>query len=253
MTVNALSSIASTPVSGLGVQTYNVITAGFYTLSCESFIPYLAAGSVAQSATAVNEVQNITFVADSSGSLNSTYFTFNSATDLYGFYVWFNINGAGVDPAPAGLTGIAVAGATNATAATLAAAAVTAILANTNAAASVTPSVVSSTHLLLTYLQPGATTAAANGTASPGFTYSVSTTGTFGTPAQSGLTMVFKKNTTVLLSTGFPSPTQPMLSAQTTVSCAANDTLTVTLASLSAVDNVPNAVKSVMNVFPGPV
>ena len=64
-------------------------------------------------------VQSITTVADISGSLNSTYFTFGGPTGTM-FYVWFNINSAGVDPAPPGLTGIEVSAATNASADTLA-------------------------------------------------------------------------------------------------------------------------------------
>ena len=71
-------------------------------------------------------VQKIIFTADTSGSLNSKYFTLYDAAGN-GFYVWFNINSAGVDPAPPGLTAIPVAGATNASATTLGGAAATAI------------------------------------------------------------------------------------------------------------------------------
>jgi hypothetical protein len=77
------------------------------------------------STTDAAEVTEMTFVADVGGSLNSTYFQFDTLKDRY--YVWFNINSAGVDPAIAGRTGIEVAGATGATADTLATAFVTAL------------------------------------------------------------------------------------------------------------------------------
>jgi len=67
-------------------------------------------------ATGVAEVRQFTTRADVSGDLNNTYLD-----NLYdglgnGYYIWFNINGAGVDPALAGKTGIMIAGATNASA-----------------------------------------------------------------------------------------------------------------------------------------
>lgn len=70
-------------------------------------------------------VQTVTQVADVAGSLNSKYWYINSTTT--GYYVWYNINGAGVDPAIAGRTGIQVAAATNDSAATICAALKTAI------------------------------------------------------------------------------------------------------------------------------
>ncbi len=45
MTINSLSPIQSTPVAGLGTQTYNVITAGLYTVAVNYSIPYIASGS----------------------------------------------------------------------------------------------------------------------------------------------------------------------------------------------------------------
>src|SRR5262249_43520699 len=143
------------------------------------------------------ESTNVTFVGDSSGSLNSTYFTFNSAGDLYGFYVWFNINSAGVDPAPAGRTGIEVDGATGASASTLATAAIAAINANATAAAQLTASAGASGHIIITNKGYGGATDAANGTASPAFSFAV-TQGSFGTPPVSGLDVQIKQNSTVL-------------------------------------------------------
>lgn len=72
----------------------------------------------------------VTTAADVSGSLNNKYFLF-SEVDGLDYYVWFNINSAGVDPAVAGRTGIQVTGATNVSAATLAAAIETAVEAAT--------------------------------------------------------------------------------------------------------------------------
>ncbi len=60
----------------------------------------------------------ITTVADVAGSLNSKYFLYSSQTTNY--YVWMNINSAGVDPMVAGRTGVEVAAATGVTAANLA-------------------------------------------------------------------------------------------------------------------------------------
>lgn len=70
------------------------------------------------------EVSTVTTGADIAGSLNSTYFTFSAMNTGGGsqtnYYVWMNINSAGVDPAVGGATGIVVAAATGATADTIA-------------------------------------------------------------------------------------------------------------------------------------
>jgi hypothetical protein len=66
--------------------------------------------------------------ADVSSSLNNTYFLISSTTTNY--YVWFNVGGAGTDPAIGGRTGIQVAIAVNSSAtvvATALAAALTAV------------------------------------------------------------------------------------------------------------------------------
>lgn len=46
---NSLSQIQSTPVVGLGTQTYTVGAAGNYNVQVKYFIPYIAAGSSADS------------------------------------------------------------------------------------------------------------------------------------------------------------------------------------------------------------
>lgn len=249
MTINSLQVNESTVVGGLGTQTFNVVTAGLYTVSFKTFIPYLASGSPAVTANPSQAIDNVTYVADSGGSLNSTFYTFNSANNLQGFYVWFNINSAGVDPAPAGLHGIAVAGATNAPANTLAAAARAAIAADATAAQYFTVSGATS-HVITTDLQPGLKTGSADGTAATSFTFT-NTAGSFGTPAMSGLTVVINQNSTVVARYGFPSPTQAILGGSVVIQASVADVITVVLASLSTADAAPNAVKSIVNLYQG--
>lgn len=106
----------------------------------------------------------VTTVADVAGSLNSTYFTLNGA-DGINYYVWFNINSAGVDPAIAGRTGIQVAAATGASANTIAVAINTAFAGNPSFSHSV-----ATNNVTLTQLTAGHGDIA-NGAASPGFSY----------------------------------------------------------------------------------
>lgn len=120
-------------------------------------------------------VWSVAFTADTAGSLNSDWFSFEDGIGTK-YYVWFNINSAGVDPAVSGRTGIEVEGATGATAATLVAAAIAAINAVSGIAV-VASSVVSGT-LLLTNTDMGAGVIPANGTSSPSFTYASVTAGT---------------------------------------------------------------------------
>lgn len=250
MTINSLQVNQSTVVGGLGTQTFNVVTAGLYTFSFKSFLSYLAAGGPPISTVPSAESTNVTCVADVAGSKNSTYWTFNSAGDQVGFYVWYNINSAGVDPAPAGLTGIQVAGATGASAATLATATIAAINANATAALYVVASAGASGHLIVTNIQPGDSTDAANGTASYGASFSI-TQGSFGVPAMSGLHVTIKQGSTILATYGQPSPTQAILGGSVLVQAAANDVLTIIFASLSVADSALNAVKSIVNLFQG--
>ena len=74
---------------------------------------------------ATKEITTITCEADGAGSLNNTYWLLYSvATD---YYVWYDVNLAGVDPAITGKTGIKVSIATDATAAQVATATAAAI------------------------------------------------------------------------------------------------------------------------------
>lgn len=249
MTINSLQSNQSTVVGGLGTQTFNVVTAGNLTLSFKSFIPYLASGQPAQSSVPTVASVNVTCAADTAGSKNSTYWTFNSANDLYGYYVWYNINSAGVDPAVSGRTGIQVAGATGATAATLATATIAAIVAS-GAASYVAATAGASGHVILTNLQVGMCTAAANGTASYGASFST-TAGTYGVPEISGLSVVISQGSTIVGRFGFPSGTQPIVGGSVMIQASAADVLTVVLSSLSGADNALNAVKSIINLYYG--
>lgn len=253
MTINSLQANQSTVVGGLGTQTFNVVTAGLYTMSFKSFIPYLAAGSPAVTANPVAEIQTVTVTGDTSGSLNSTFWTFRSAGDLQGFYVWYNINSAGVDPAPAGLTGIAVAAATGANSTTVGAATRAAIIASTgvNGAAQYVNVTGSTSAVILNNIPVGSCTAAADGTAATGFAFAVGTAGTYGTPAISGLDIVIKQGSTVLARYGFPTPTQPILGGSVVIQASAADVLTIVFSSLSTADAGLNAVKSIVNLYQG--
>lgn len=84
----------------------------------------------------IEEKWEITCVADVASSLNDTYFLIYDGANA-GYYVWFDVAGAGTDPALAGKTGISVAIAANASAATVATAVQTAIDGNANFEATV--------------------------------------------------------------------------------------------------------------------
>lgn len=248
MTINSLNPISSTPFTGLGTQTYNVTTTGLYTLSVNVTIPWMTSDQ----ATAVAnpqalEVQDVTCAGDTAGSRNSTWWKFYTAGDIHGYYVWYNINSAGVDPAPTGLTGIEVAGATGATATTLGGATRTAVAAS--AAASYVTVSGGTTHCIITNKQYGACTAAANGTASAGASFSITTTGTYG--YASGLNIIGYKNSTAILALNQPTPTQPLLAGSCVTQATAGDTITVVLASQANVDQLANAFKGVINIYLG--
>ena len=142
--------------------------------SASQIATLLKAGGSA--ATAAAEVSTITFVADSAGSLNNKYFLLSSGgSATHTHYVWFNINSAGADPALSGLTGISVAGATGASAATLADAAATAIDASADFAATDSSGV-----LTVTNSATGGAHDVADGPtgSTTGFTFAVTTQGT---------------------------------------------------------------------------
>ena len=99
-----------------------------------------------EAATPVAEVTSVTCVADVAGSLNSKYFLINSALDAIQYYVWFNVNSVGVDPAVSGKTGVEIELATAASASTAATAVASALEALEGFTASASGAVVTVTN-----------------------------------------------------------------------------------------------------------
>ncbi len=236
MTINSLSPIQSTPFTGVGTQTYNVQADGQYTVSANVSIPWQSSDAPG-STLATKNAQTVSTVADSSGSLNSTYFTFYDAGDVHGWYVWFNINSAGVDPAVAGLTAVPVAGATDVTANTLATAARAAIVTATAGYVVVTGA---TDEIILTNVGRGACTAAADGEDATGFDFDVGTAGSYG--SGSGLVVKVQLEGDDVLTLSQPTPTQPLLAGQVTFEAEAGDVITVVMSSLATADAKANAV-----------
>ncbi len=130
--------------------------------------------------TALAEVSTIKCVADVAGSLNSRWFTLYSALNAKKVYVWFNINSAGVDPAPSGYDyGITVAGATGASAATLATALASAL--EGDAGDDFTASASGAT-VTCTNEATGGATDLSDGTAATAFTFAVTQQGISAVP-----------------------------------------------------------------------
>lgn len=123
------------------------------------------------------EKTQITCVADVAGSLNNKYFLIKSAADVTSYYVWMNVNAAGVDPAPGG-TGIEVVLATNASASAVATAVAAALDANADFVASALGADVTSENAAV-----GTSTDAAD--ADTGFSISILTQGAAANPTVS--------------------------------------------------------------------
>lgn len=75
------------------------------------------------------EVTSVDCIADSSSSLNNTYFSIYDVDDTQ-YYVWNNVASGGIDPAVSGATGLEVTFAADATAATVATAVAAAVAAD---------------------------------------------------------------------------------------------------------------------------
>ena len=60
-----------------------------------------------------NHIEKITVVSDIAGSLNNKYWLLDGPRDENEYYIWYNVNGTGTDPAIVGRTGIQVPIATN--------------------------------------------------------------------------------------------------------------------------------------------
>lgn len=248
MTINSINANTSVPFTGLGTQTLNIPTTGIYTVAVTADIPWVSSDQPFATANApALEVQDVTCAGDTAGSRNSTWWKFYTEGDVHGYYVWYNINSAGVDPAPSGLTGIEVDGATGATATTLGGATRTAIAAS--AAASYVTISGATTHCIITNKQYGSCTAAANGTASAAASFSITTTGAYG--YLSGLRVVVTNNGTSVMDLNSPTSTQKSMGGSVRTQCTAGQVLTVVTSSTAPIDQYPNAIKGVINIFAG--
>lgn len=114
------------------------------------------------------QVQDVTCSADIASSHNNDYFVLYNAKDAIKYHVWYNVGGAGVDPAPPGSTAIMVAIAVNATAIAVASATATAIEAVQGFAACASGAVVT-----IENTQPGLSTTVAAGVGLVGFSYAL--------------------------------------------------------------------------------
>lgn len=93
------------------------------------------------------------------------------------------------------------------------------------------------------------------------FTFTIVTAGIYTVqvkttlPLASAVSIVIKKNSSALVTVGGadanPTPTQQSIGASTSAAFAAADVVHVVLASSAVADNVPNNVKSIVNIFLG--
>ena len=182
--MNQTASYFDKLVSGAGSATLDIDVkaeeriAASGTFTCTS----VAAGDTAviegSTITAVDkkEKTQITCVADNTSSLNDTYFTFyvQAATTPTAYYAWYNVNGAGTDPAVAAKTGIEVAIVEDDTADAVALATRTALSAALGATATIAGA---TDKVIIRNALTGSVTDAANGAASPGFTFTIQVQG----------------------------------------------------------------------------
>lgn len=126
--------------------------------------------------TGVLQVQTVTTVADSAGSLNSKYFllsSINTTTKAQkNFYMWFD-DGGGVDPAIAGRTAIHITYSDNDSANTIA----TAMRSALNGLTGDFTATGATSAVIIHSVAPGPVTAAVDGTAATGFTFGSATPG----------------------------------------------------------------------------
>ena len=119
------------------------------------------------------QVETITTVADVSSSLQNKYFFMVTPAGVK-HYFWFNVATLGVDPAPAGATGHAVAISANDTAAAVATALEAVIEATTGFDSTVSGNVITVTHSTTGYAAPAVDAQSTSGT---GFAFAVTTQG----------------------------------------------------------------------------
>lgn len=125
----------------------------------------------------VNQVINVTTVADVAGNLAGKYFTFWNANNTIEYYVWYSVSGVGTDPMLSGLTPIPVDINTNDSANTIALKTSN----NINVYSFDFSSGESTNNIIITNTNEGISNAPGNGTS--GFTTSVTTAGNGANPA----------------------------------------------------------------------
>lgn len=116
------------------------------------------------------QVADVAAIADSSGSLDGTYFLLDAAEGGDSYYVWIDVDNAGNDPAISGRTGVEVDISANDTANTVASAVQSAIDALADFSASVTTDTVT-----ITWEEAGIAVDPSDG--DTGFSFSVTTQG----------------------------------------------------------------------------
>ena len=177
--------------------------------------PYNETGESAISGVA--EISTIVSVEDTAGSLNNTSIYLSSPTTDY--YIWFNINSAGTDPAITGRTAIPVLGATNVSANDLATAITAAVDALADFGAGATTATTTITN---------ATTGACTAIADVDTTWTVDTTTSGVTADAGGLTLTAEDE---LFRVIVPTNANPFI--QAVVTSAAGNSGTIDIFDLS--------------------
>lgn len=122
------------------------------------------------------ECSTVVCTADVASSHNNDYFVLYRENDTTKYHVWYNVGGAGVDPAPLGSTPIPVAIAVSATAEAVATATAAAI---DGLAGGYFTSTSDGASVCICNMQPGPSTDVAAGVGLAGFTYTVNVQGSY--------------------------------------------------------------------------
>ena len=152
----------------------NILNEGYYAI--EGFYNNAGTGStiwVVNVGAGVQQVETVTAVADTAGSLAGTNWLLSSANNAHLYYVWYSVGGVGTDPAVAGRTGVKVSIATNASATAVGAATATALSALEDFSATSSTGTMTITHTL-----SGPATTPSDGTPATSFTLATGTPGT---------------------------------------------------------------------------
>lgn len=165
--LNPTLTSANKPIIPINMRPASATVSG----AAAAFNPPIAPGTL--------QVSTVTTVADVAGSLNSKHFNLSSIDSVTNsrsdFYVWFNINSAGVDPKVQGRVGIPITGATNVSANTLA----TSIRSALNALTNDFVATGSAANVIITLTTVGSVPFASDGGAggATGFTFANTTAG----------------------------------------------------------------------------